>query len=106
MLALEIFKQYREIMPGLPEKIVAMWESEARHTHELVNKLTDVEAKAQQSARAETRIGQLLAFLVCALLIGVAGFYAWLGHPWQGVAISSVTMVGLATAFMKRRAAG
>lgn len=102
----EIFKQYREIIPDLPKKIVDMWESEVRHNHTLVSKVFDAEAKDQQSARAEMRIGQFLAFLICALLIGVAGFFGWLGYPWPGVVISSGTMVSLATAFMKRRATG
>ena len=90
-------------MPGLREKIVGMWESEAEHQRGLQTKVLEAEISDIKSARAEARIGQFLGFLVVAIALISGSLVAVYGSAWVGGLISVSSIVGLATAFIRGR---
>ncbi|MDD9800105.1 MAG: DUF2335 domain-containing protein [Gammaproteobacteria bacterium] len=86
----ELLKGYGELMPDLPERIVAMVEKEQVHKHNREN-------KAMEYIRNDVRRGQILGALVSLGSLATAGFCAWIGAPW--IIVLGTILPGLSTLF-------
>jgi len=86
----ELLKGYGELMPDLPERIVAMVEKEQAHKHNREN-------KTMEYVRNDVRRGQILGALVSLGSLATAGFCAWIGAPW--IIVVGTILPGLSTFF-------
>lgn len=86
----ELLKTYGELMPDLPERIVAMVEKEQAHKHNREN-------KTMEYVRNDVRRGQILGVLVSLGSLATAGFCAWIGAPW--IVVLGTILPGLSTVF-------
>jgi len=89
-------EHYECILAGSADRIIAMAEREATHRHELEKSLINSEI-------IETRLGQILGFLIGSIAI-IAGTYAAVnGAQITGSIIGSSGVVGLVTVFIYGR---
>ncbi len=103
----ELLEGYEKILPGLADRIIVMAETELSHTHRmqketlaLEHQVQDREDKQLHYNHTYKMLGQVLAFLAIALILGLAAFLAWIGNPLFGFAGMIAITGGLATAFI------
>lgn len=87
---------YENICPGAAERIIAMAEREAEHSH-----LMDKEA--MQNKSDEVKRGQTFALVVTLAAFAAACVCAYVGAEKAAVTIGGTTVVGLVTAFIVGR---
>ena len=90
-------EQYNKIVPGAANRIIEMAEKEQAHQHEWNNK--SLRLASRQTAR-----GQWMAFILSLVLVAVAVWTIFAGHPTVGGIIFGTTVVGLAAAFISQTA--
>lgn len=86
----ELLKTYGELMPDLPERIVAMVEKEQAHKHNRENKTLEY-------VRNDVRRGQILGALVSLGSLAAAVFCAWIGASW--IIVLGTILPGFSTLF-------
>lgn len=93
----EDFGKYETFLPGTAERILSMAESEAKHRHEMDEKRLKYFFK-------ENRWGQVLAFLLCLVVVIAGAFVATQqeGGAWPGSILSTTGVVGIITAYLNR----
>lgn len=94
--------KYEEKFPGFGERILAMAEREAAHRHELDKRNADIADADLHAARAETRRGQWMAFVLTALAFAAAVFCAIHNQPWVAGIIAGTTLVSVVSTIMNR----
>lgn len=89
LLPPELLQRYDNVVPGLPEKLVAWTEDEARHRREM-------EREAFEEARTLRSFGQragLATALIGLTISGVVGVYAAIYGSAAGAAVASVVAI-------------
>ena len=89
------FEQYNQTLPGAADRILAMAENNSQHRMKM-------EGKTLIWTSAQVIIGQVLGFLLCALIVAAGAYVAIKGHAWPGVLLGGTGLAGLVTAFLKR----
>lgn len=88
----ELLRQYEEILPGLPERIVSSWEAESQHRRSLENRAAGISER-----------GQWIAAALAVLFLGVSGLLIYFGQSAAGVALLVAEIVGLVAVFVYDR---
>jgi uncharacterized membrane protein len=95
-----ILQQYEDIAPGFAERIIASWEKETAHRHELEKRVVSAEIEGQQSIAREVRRGQYLAFSLSVLFLAVGGSLAYFGKEVSGSILGGTGFIGTITSFL------
>lgn len=93
--------RYDAIIPDGAERIMRMAELEQQHRHAWED---GQQALVEGIAKDETKIagrGQLLAAVLCVLLIVAGVVFMWQGYPKLGASIILTDLVALAAVFLK-----
>ena len=91
----EDFKAYQDVMADAPERILTMAEKQMAHRFEC-------EKKIIYSRIRESRIGQIMAFIIAIFSIGIVCFLGYKGHDWLAGSITAI-IVGLASIFLFKK---
>lgn len=91
----EDFKAYQEVMHDAPERILTMTEHQIAHRIDCEKKIIDIRAR-------ESRIGQIMAFVIALVSMGVICFHGYTGHDWLAGTITAI-VVGLASVFLLKK---
>lgn len=97
-----ILSEYENRFPGFGERILAMAERESAHRHELENANQKVAAEEFRAARSETRIGQILACVICIAAFAAAVLCAWIKQPVPAGIIAGTTLVSIVSTLLNR----
>jgi len=93
---------YNLIVPDAAERILAMAETEAAHRQDLEKKTLQSNIKDRMSARVEIKLGQVLAFILCAFVVACGTYLALNGAEWPGVVLGSTGLSGIILAYLKK----
>ena len=91
----EDFKAYQDVMADAPERILTMAEKQMAHRFECEKKIIG-------SRIRESRIGQIMAFIIAIFSIGIVCFLGYKGHNWLAGSITAI-IVGLASIFLFKK---
>lgn len=91
----EDFKAYQDVVQDAPERILSMAEHQMEHRIECEKKIIDVRAR-------ESSIGQIMAFVIALVSMGVICFLGYTGHDWLAGTITAI-VVGLASVFLLKK---
>lgn len=92
----EIFRQYREVIPDAPERILKVFEEDSQHTREMQK--AALTAETQRDARA-----QWMAFIIILAALGVTGVAVVYGNAVSGILTGIGTLVlALRVLFVKK----
>lgn len=91
----EDFKAYQDVMADAPERILTMAEKQMAHRFECEKKIID-------SRIRESRIGQIMAFIIAIFSIGIVCFLGYKGHDWLAGSITAI-IVGLPSIFLFKK---
>jgi uncharacterized membrane protein len=92
----EVLDRLKKLDSGFQERIIAEFESEARHRRKM-------EEMALVAAIADTLRGQNLGFVLGMIAIIVGGLTAMYGSQWAGGLIGSGGVIGLVSVFVTGR---
>ena len=85
----------QDVMADAPERILTMAEKQMAHRFECEKKIID-------SRIRESRIGQIMAFIIAIFSIGIVCFLGYKGHDWLAGSITAI-IVGLASIFLFKK---
>ena len=91
----EDVKAYQDVVQDAPERILSMAEHQMEHRIECEKKIIDVRAR-------ESSIGQIMAFVIALVSMGVICFLGYTGHDWLAGTITAI-VVGLASVFLLKK---
>ena len=91
-----ILEGYEKIVSGAANRILAMAEANAKHTHAL-------EIKALEIKSAEIKRGQIFGFSIGLAALGVCVYALIVGAHGTATSIGGITLVGLVSAFILGR---
>jgi uncharacterized membrane protein len=84
---------YGRVLPDLPERIVARWELEQKHRHDMNEKIFN----AEKGLKAW---GQILAFLALLVMLAVVVFMVYMGASGAAATLGSAIIVGVVATFV------
>jgi len=87
------FREYKEVMPDAPKRILAMAEKNQEHRIQLTN-------KSEKHDYIKTLLGQIFAFVLSLSFGGGAIYLGMEGHDWLAGILGCTTVVSLATIFV------
>ncbi len=99
----EVLKQYSEFIPNVGERFLKMVEQEAKHRQAQEQLRLQAEIEDQRAQRRETRFGQMCALIIGFIAIGGGVVASVLGAPIPGGIIGFAGVIGLVTAFLRKR---
>ena len=85
--------QYDSILPGAPERILAMVEAQGRHRQQL-------EEYALKAEHHRSMTGVVLAGVMVLAMLGTAGYALYLNLPNVALALAGTPIVTIAGAFI------
>lgn len=96
----EQLEHYERIRPGITEVLLKMTQEESEHRRIQEAKAVDAGVKESALAQGNIRRGQWMAFGLAAAVIGVAVYFATLGHPGVAGTLVGTVIAALAAAFI------
>lgn len=87
------FKEYKEVMPDAPGRILTMAEKNQDHRIQLNN-------KSERHDFIKTVLGQVFAFVLSIAFGGGAIYLGTEGHDWLAGILGCTTVISLATIFV------
>lgn len=93
---------YERCLPGAAERIVAMAEREQGHRHATVDGFGAFRNDTLAHVKDRDARGQRLGALICAGVISLCFYMAFLGHSTAAASLAAATLVGLAGVFVTR----
>lgn len=97
---LSLLKQYELIQPGLGDRYLSMFEMEAKHRHELNEKICIGELEIVNQRIRNFKRGQNFAFLSIVLVVALSAMALYFGYSTVARDIAVVVIVALASVFM------
>jgi uncharacterized membrane protein len=88
-----MIKEYNEIVENEGERIVTHFEEQSTHRR-------DIEKMVIKSQVSESKRGQIFAFVIGIVGLGLAFASALMGYSKFAITLASVTIVGLVSAFI------
>lgn len=88
-----VLREFEQILPGSAERIFAQFEKQSEHRRTL-------ESSAIANEITQSRRGTNCAFILGLVGLGVAAFFAYMGHPASGATVGGVGLASLLTAFL------
>jgi len=99
----EILDGYNRIVPNAAERIIAVFESEVKHRHDLEQQQVTIEKKDRSQINILMLLGQIMGFLLALAFIGSGTFLIFHDKQVSGTIVSATAMVGIITAFLKKK---
>jgi uncharacterized membrane protein len=91
-----MLRGYEDVLPGAADRIFQLWEQQSAHRQELERTAFDRDSRSRDR-------GQILAFILCTLVI-LGGFGAiYLGQSLVGMAAIIIAIGGVAATFLATR---
>lgn len=94
---------YNRIVPDAAERIIAVFELEVKHRHDLEQQQIIIEGKDHSRAHFLMFLGQVMGFLLTLAFIGSGTFLIFHNKQVSGTIVSATAMVGIITAFLKKK---
>jgi len=95
-----LLRQYDEIHPGFADRIIAGWEAETAHRHELERTVVSAEIEAQKHIPKEIKRGQVLAFVLSLFFLATGAFLAYCDKQVSGTILGSTGFLGVIASFL------
>jgi len=89
----ETLKAYNDAFPNGAERIFKMAEKQSDHRMNMENKVIPEEQR-------QSKHGQLFAFIIALVFLGVSAWLIYTGHDVAGTVIGTTDLVALATVFI------
>lgn len=102
----DILRGYDDICPGAAERIIATYESEVSHRHEMERSLVQADIAVQVTIPGQVRLGQVFAFLICIGFLACGTLLIYNGHEVSGTIFGGSGLVGIVSAFLYTRTGG
>lgn len=96
----QLLAEYERVTPGVGEKIIEAFIAEADHRRKGERFERRLSETLTHSQIANARLGLWLAFAAVVIFASVALVAILRGHPWAGVTILGVDLLGLVTVFI------
>ena len=93
----DIFRQYGDIIPGAPERILQVFEEDSRHSR-------DIQIAALDAQKSDNRRVHWMAFCLIGGGYILSALFAWMGKDWLAGVILATTLTGTITGFLQGRA--
>lgn len=95
--------EYDQVSPGAADRIIAGFEQQTQHRHQLEDRALDAQIESDRNAWKERGNGQR-----CAVTVAIGGFVASstcaaFGQPWPASIIGGGTLVAMVSAFLSTR---
>ena len=94
----DIFRQYGDIVPNAPERILQVFEDDSRHAR-------DIQTAALHAQKGDNRRVHWMAFCLIGGGYLLSGLFAWWGKDTLAGIILSTTLVGTIAGFLQGRKA-
>ena len=91
----EIFKQYAEIIPDAPERILAVFEQDSKH-------IRDIEMGALNAQRSDNKRVHYMAWSLVMAGFVMSGVFAWLNKDGLALVILGTTIGAILYSFLRR----
>ncbi|MEI7837552.1 MAG: DUF2335 domain-containing protein [Planctomycetota bacterium] len=105
----EMLQKYNETLPGLGERLVYQFESEAAHRRSLERTVVDAQVAQQGAEVPAVRLGQIFALVIVVVGLVVSGYCvshaSTSGQAWAGASIAGGSLATLAGIFIYGRKA-
>lgn len=92
----DLLRQYQEIQPDFPERILRLTEQEAEHRRSVTRNVIRIEG-------AEVILGQIFGLFIALSALGVSAYLAVHGAQTVASIIGGGTLVALVTVFIRGR---
>lgn len=92
----EIFREYGEIIPDAPERILRVFEDDSKHVR-------DIQVNALEAEKQDNKRVHWMAF--CLIISGfvLSAFFAWIDKDWLSGIILATTLGGTITGFLQNK---
>lgn len=92
----EIFREYGEIIPDAPERILRVFEDDSKHVR-------DMQVNAPEAEKQDNKRVHWMAF--CLIISGfvLSAFFAWIDKDWLSGTILATTLGGTITGFLQNK---
>jgi uncharacterized membrane protein len=97
----KVLADYDEVIPGLAREIVNQWEAETAHRHRTIDSLRKTDHEAMVAYYKSDRLGQILAAVIFAGIVGVAVLAIALNS--QAIGVSAIITGGASVIWAMRR---
>ena len=91
----EIFKQYAEVIPDAPERILAVFEQDSRH-------IRDIEMGALNAQKSDNRRVHYMAWSLVITGFIMSGVFAWLDKDTLAFVTLGTTIGAILYSFLKK----
>lgn len=98
-----LLRDYGDIDPSFPERIMKMAELEQCHRHEIEKSISSANIEMARKEFMERRLGQIFALIIGLVVISCGTYCILNGHPVAGGIVGSGGVVGLVSAFIYGR---
>ena len=92
----EIFRQYGEIVPDAPERILRVFEDDSKH-------IRDMQTNALEAAKQDTKRVHWMAFFLIIIGFVFSGIFAWMDKNWLAVIVLGTTIGGIIAGYLQNR---
>lgn len=92
----EIFRQYGEVIPDAPERILKVFEEDSKHARE-------IQMAALNAQKSDNQRVHWMAWSLIAGGFSLSGFFAWIDKDILAGAILTTTLAGTITGFLQNR---
>lgn len=92
-----VLEAYNQCIPDGANRIMLMAEAQSAHR-------IKIEQAVIQSQQDQSVLGQRFAFILAVMALGLTGYLAAINQPWVAGTVSSTTIAGLVTAFLRSKA--
>ncbi len=99
----EIMEGYNRIVPNAAERIIAVFETEVKHRHELERLQAIGDEKDRSRSLSLVFSGQIFGFLLALAFIVSGAFLIFHDKQISGTVISTTAMLGIVAAFLRSK---
>ena len=96
----EVIREYGEVDPSFPERIMKTYEKQTEHRHLLEKQDADDRSKDLISVRNEAQRGQYFALIIGLSGMGAGVYLTSIGHWEAGVTFGGGTIAALCSVFI------
>lgn len=91
----DIFRQYGEVIPDAPERILRVFEEDSKHTR-------DIQMAALDAQKADNHRVHWMAWSLIAGGYVLSGLFAWAGKDWLAGLLLTGTLAGTIAGFLQK----
>lgn len=96
----DVMRQFEDVVPGFPERIMRMTEERASHRIQIEAERVQIEKIVVIGESKRAYLGVASAFILSLLMIAIGAYAIIWGNPWVGVAVIGADIAALAAVFI------